>query len=172
VLIGLGLFVVWRFWGFFSSLWDLLVPQGPGVLQAAADAATNVQVAAHNASNAAAVASIAPGQNAAFLAMAEADAQAIAVALNETGVMANFFAPHKETAYRLIKPYGRVLYGAGGKVAVTNGREHLRNPNQTMRVLQPFYAQATGGRNLRVDLDETFKGSDDISNFYRRYIRV
>ncbi len=172
VLVAAALFVVWRFWGFFSGVFNVLTPgNGPGLLGALTDAAENVKASAEASHNVAITKNVAPGQTAAFLERAKADAIAIATALKVNGIMGSWFPADRDTAYKLLKPYARVLFGAGGKVAVTNGVPHLRNPAQTMRVLQPFYHEYTNGRSLLADADAVFNDRTGMSAFYKQYIR-
>lgn len=173
VLAGVGLFILYRFWGFFSGLFGILTPgNGPGLFGAVATGLEDMKAAAEVSHDVKITKGIAPGMPAAVLNQARQDADSLAVALKEKGSLANIFSPDKDAAYRIIKPYARVLFGTGGKVAVTRGVPHLRNPARTMRILQPFYYEITEGRNLLVDLDATFSGNSAMDSFYKQYIRI
>jgi hypothetical protein len=176
VYILVGVLVAWKAWPIISPLFSLAGNITDTVAKGAAGATANLQATSQLAIDQAALRSLWPGASEAQIAELRSDAKAMASYLGTLYgkylTMTRLFADQKSAFALLKSKYSRVLLRGNtpfdkatlkSTVAETHTSAHrLHN----YAVLQPFYAEYTGGNSLKGDVRRMLFGNE-----YQQYLQ-
>lgn len=172
LILGVAGYCIYKFNGVFTSLSDTAkagVEAATAGARAKAEAdAAAAKVKADAMINKAKVSAIAPGASASDIAQYRADAETIAAALGtQKGVYTRqWLFADGQTAFNTLKQkYSRLLlsnnkpYDVTTKVTTSVETKSSAKRKINHAVLQPFYSEITGGRNLVADVKDSCSAS-------------
>jgi hypothetical protein len=172
ILLALGAFGVYKFWGAFSAVGSVTDSVGAAV----AGFTANVQEDSKRSQQRAAIKIIFPGATDSDLLTFESDATALASALGKLkGSWSNALVADRVTALGIAKKYSHYIqvnnvvqyHTIAGKRVRAERLLKFRLP-----VLFSFYSAVSGGNSLMSDLDGAMNlWNDEVKRLYNLYVK-